>query len=370
METNLHPLWAIGLESDTAISGVDAALIKTDGVDIFECKTTISRPYSPAMREAITAVLGEEGQQNFEYLKQVEDELTDFHISIVQELLDKENISPRQVDVIGFSGHTVLNRPEQKLSVQIGDAQKMLNAFGIPVVNRFYQADLLSGGQGAPIFPVYYEALSRKLPKPLVIFSIGGIASITYIGLNGELIAFDAGPGNMLIDKWMQERLGAEMDFDGLWAEKGQIDERLLHKLMQHPAILKNPPKALERQDFQNFLTDVDGSSIADGAATLTALTTKTLVLSCEKYLPEKPELYIATGGGAYNPTMIKYLKQHLNAPLKTANEVGWDTMSIDAQSFAFLAVRSLFSLPITYPTTTGVEFPLSGGKIWKNQKN
>ena len=368
MDTNLRPLWAIGLESDTAISGVDVALIRTDGVDIFERGITLSRPYSPAMREAISAVLGEEGQQNFNYLKQVEDELTEHHISVIEELLEKQNMSPRQIDVIGFSGHTVLNRPSEKLSVQIGNAQKMLDAFGIPVVNRFYQTDLLSGGQGSPIFPVYYEALARDLPKPLVIFSIGGLSSVTYIGQNGELIAFDAGPGNFLIDKWMQERLGAEMDFDGLWAEKGQIDERLLHKLMQHPSILKAPPKALERQDFNALLTDVEGSSVANGAATLTALTTKTLVEACEKYLPDHPVQYIVTGGGAYNPTMVKYLKQHLNAPVKTADEVGWDAMSLDAQSFAFLAVRSLFGLPITYPTTTGVEFPISGGKIWKKE--
>ena len=344
MDTNLHPLWAIGLESDTAVSGVDAALIRTDGVDIFERKATLSRPYSPAIRDAIISVLGETGQQNFDYLKQVEEELTDHHISAVKELLEQQNISPRQIDVIGFSGHTVLNRPSQKLSIQIGNAQKMLDTFGIPVVNRFYQTDLLSGGQGAPIFPVYYEALARDLPKPLVIFSIGGIASITYIGENGELIAFDAGPGNILIDKWMQERLGAEMDFDGLWAAKGQTDERLLHKLMQHPSILKEPPKALERQDFNTLLTDVEGSSVADGAATLTALTTKTLVKSCETYLPQEPELYIVTGGGAYNPTMVKYLKQHLSAPVKTADEIGWDAMCLDAQSFAFLAVRALLS--------------------------
>ena len=300
------------------------------------------------------------------YLSQVEEQITQHHIQVVQEILDTLDISARQIDVIGFSGHTVLNRPSQKLSIQIGDAQKMLDAFGIPVVNRFYQTDLASGGQGSPIFPVYYEALARPLEKPLVIFSIGGIASVTYIGANGELIAFDVGPGNVLIDKWMQQKLGAEMDFDGLWAAKGQIDERLLNKLLQHPAIIQEPPKALEREDFLQLLTDVEGSSLADGAATLTALTTKSLVLACQRFLPEVPLQYIVTGGGAYNPTMVKYLRQHLPRPVKTADEIGWDTMRLDAESFAFLAVRSLFGLPFTYPTTTGVEFPLSGGKVWK----
>ncbi len=368
MEQKMHPLWAIGLESDTAISGVDVAFIKTDGVDILERKAHFSRPYSPAMREAIRSVLGEQGQLNAEYLHQVEDQVTAHHISAVQELLDSQNISPRQVDVIAFPGHTVLSRPAEKLSIQIGNAQTMLDTFGIPVVNRFYQTDLLSGGQGGPIFPVYYEALARTLAKPLVVFSIGGISSLTYMGLNGELIAFDVGAGNILIDRWMQQKLGAEMDFDGLWATKGRVDERLLHKLLQHPAILRNPPKALDRTDFKDCLTDVEGSSIADGAATLTAFTGQALVDACAKYLPDTPSQYIITGGGAYNPSIVQYLKQHLNAAVQTADEVGWDAMCLDAESYAFLAVRSLYQLPLTYPSTTGVEFPISGGKIWRKE--
>lgn len=366
MDVDLKPLWAVGLESDTAISGIDVAFIKTDGVDIYERRKCFSRPYSPMMREAIHSVLGPNGQKDQEYLKSVEDLLTQEHIKAVQELMDSLDISPRQIDVIGFSGHTIFNRPSEKISVQIGDDEQMFKAFGIPVVSRFYQADLLSGGQGAPIFSVYYEALARELPKPLVIFSIGGISSLTFIGENGELIAFDVGVGNMLLDRWMQEKLGAEMDFDGLWAAKGNVNERLLHKLMQHKSIKRQPPKALERTDFEDCLQDVEGCSIADGAATLTAFTCEALIDAVQKFLPVSPTLFIVTGGGAYNPSMIKYLRQRLSGEVKTAEEIGWDSMCIDAESFAFLAVRSLHGLPFTYPTTTGVPFPLSGGKILK----
>ena len=366
MDIDLKSLWAIGLESDTAISGIDVAFIKTDGVDIYERRKCFSRPYSPMMREAIRSVLGSDGQKDPEYLKSVEDLLTQEHITAVQELMDSLNISSRQIDVIGFSGHTILNRPSEKISIQIGNAEQMFKAFGVPVVSRFYQADLLSGGQGSPIFPVYYEALARNLPKPLVIFSIGGISSLTSIGQNGELIAFDVGAGNVLIDRWMQEKLGAEMDFDGLWAAKGNVDIRVLNKLMQHKSILKQPPKALERTDFKDCLQEVQGCSAADGAATLTAFTCEALVQAVQKFLPMNPDLFVITGGGAYNPSMVKYLKQHLSAAVKTAEEVGWDSMCIDAESFAFLAVRSLYGLPFTYPTTTGVPFPLSGGKILK----
>lgn len=366
MNVNLKPLWAVGLESDTAISGIDVAFICTDGVDIFERKKNFSRPYSPAIRESIRSVLGEKGQKNTQYLKQVEDMVTQEHISAVKELMDMLDISARQIDVIGFSGHTIFNRPAQKISVQLGNAQQMFNAFKIPVVSRFYQTDLISGGQGSPIFPVYYEALARDLPKPLVIFSIGGISSLTFIGNNGELIAFDVGAGNILLDRWIQEKLGAEMDFDGLYAAKGQVDERILHKLLQHDCIAKKPPKALDRTDFEDCLQEIAGLSVADGAATLTAFTCEALVQACQQYLPIDPESFIVTGGGSCNPSMIKYLKQHLNAPVKTADEFGWDTMCIDAESFAFLAVRSLYGLPFTYPSTTGVPFPLSGGVITK----
>lgn len=364
METTLRPLWAIGLRSDTAITGVEAALIQTDGVDIFDFAGAISNPYSAELRSEIVSVLGEKGQLDTIRLKQVEEKVTQHHIEAVQMLLDKTKKEPSHIDVIGFPGHTVLHRPSQKLSIQIGNAQEMLQAFHVPVVNRFYQTDLASNGQGSPLFPSFYDAMTRALEKPLAVLTIGGLSSLTYIGLNGELIAFDVGPGNLLIDEWMQRRLGAEMDFDGLWAAKGNVDERLLCKLMNHPYLKKKPPKSLDRDEFNTLMNDVEGSSVADGAATLTAFTCEALRQAVLDFLPEMPVLFIISGGGAKNPSIIKHLKQRLNGRVMTADELGWNPTALEAQGFAFLAVRSLFGLPFTFPSTTGVEAPLPGGTL------
>ncbi len=363
MDQGIHPLVAIGLKSDTAITGVDAALVKTDGIDIFENNLSISRPYSEELRKEIKSVLGEKGQLDVGHLKEVEQKVTQHHIETVQALLDLADKNPLNIDVIAFPGHTVLNRPSQKLSIQIGNAQEMLEAFGRPVVNRFYQSDLASGGQGSPIFPSFFDAMTREIEKPLAILSIGGLTSLSYIGINGELAAFEVGPGNVLIDQWMQTRMGAEMDFDGLWAAKGMIDQRLLKKLMSHPYFSKLPPKSADRDEFDMLLQDVDGSSVADGAATLTALTVQSIVEGA-KFLPEYPSKWIVIGGGAFNPSLIKGLKQSLRGTVITGEELHWNTSNIEAQGFAFLAVRTLFNLPISFPTTTGVPAPMPGGRI------
>ena len=366
MEKQMHPVTTIGLSSDTSIFGVDAALLETDGVDIFEKGPALSRPYTPELKEEIRAVLGEKGQLDTFRLKAVEEKVTEHHIKAVQALLSAADKSPLQIDVIGFPGHTVLHRPSDKISIQIGLAEKMRDTFNIPVVNRFYQTDLASGGQGAPIFPTFYEALTRNMKKPLAVVSIGGVSSLTFIGEFGEIKAFDVGPGNVLIDAWMQHRMGAEMDFDGLWAAKGTLDKRLLGKLLKFPAIIKAPPKGLDRDEFRPLLAEVEGSNIADGACTLTALTVTAITRAAEKYFPYPPDTWIITGGGAKNPSMIKLFRQQLKGKeVLTAAEAGWDMTNLDAQGFAFLAARTLFGLPITFPQTTGVELPLTGGCLY-----
>lgn len=365
MENQIHPITTIGLASDTSIFGVDAAILETDGADIFKKGTAISRPYSEELKEEIRSILGEKGQLNPVRLKQVEDKVTRHHIETVQSLLERADKSPLQIDVIGFSGHTVLHRPSSKISIQIGDAKKLRDTFNIPVATRFYQTDMAAGGQGSPIFPTFFDAMTREMKKPLAVVSVSGVTSITFLGEFGEMKAFDVGPGNVLIDLWMRERMGAEMDFDGLWAAKGTIDKRLLAKMMKFPAIVKAPPKGLDRDEFYPILQDVEGSTIADGAATLTALTVFSVLEAAKKHLPYEPDTWIITGGGAKNPSIVKLFRQNLQGKtVLTATEAGWDITTLEAQGFAFLAARTLFGLPITFPQTTGVELPLTGGVV------
>ena len=361
----VHPLTTLGVYSDTSVSCTQVALVQTDSIDIFENKYHITRPYPEELKEAIHAISGQTDPQNLPTFQQVEQQITQHHIAAIQALLDTIPATERKIDGIGYSGHTLLHQATNKLSLQIGNTEDILHAFHIPVVDRFYQTDLMAGGQGEPIFPVFFEALARPLSKPLMVVSIGGLASLTYIGENGELQAFQTGPGNMLLDKWMHKRMGADMDFDGLWAAKGTIDERVLGKLLKTPQFLLPPPKAFDKSEFDDLLDDIESLSVSDGAATLTALTAQSMVKQAQAFMPSLPPLWIITGGGAFNPSIVKALKLLLpDVDVQTADQVGWDVASLEAQGLAFLAARSLFHLPISLPQTTGVEIPTSGGVL------
>lgn len=362
MEKMVRPLTAVGMKSDTSMTGVDVALIETDGIDIYWQGPWLSSPYPPELKSAIKSVMGERGQLDAPYLKHVEKQVTQHHIDALQTLLRHADKNALNVDVVAFPGHTVLHHPHDKVSIQIGSVEQLQAVLNVPVVNRFFQTDLSAGGQGSPLFPVFYEAMTRDLDKPVGVVSIGGLTSLSYIGANGELVGFDVGPGNILIDRWMDAKMGAEMDFDGLWAARGSIDQRLLTKMLAHPYFAKKPPKASDATDFDELMKDVEGSTVADGAATLTALTVQSIVRAAG-FLPETPKMWIITGGGAMNPSIIKGLRQTLPG-VRTAQEMRWNTECLEAQGWAFLAARTVFKLPISFPLTTGVLDPISGGLL------
>ena len=360
----LEPLKTVGLSSDTAISSIEAAYLLTDGLDIFEKDVVLSRPYSPELREALFSVLGEKGQLDLPHYRQVEELVTQAHIQAIKDLL--EAVGLQKPDVIGYLGHTVLHRPQFKISYQIGDAQKVADTFQTQVVGRFAQSDLVAGGQGAPLYASFYDALTREEEKPLAVLDIGGLASVTYIGPNGELEAFVIGPGNILINAWMNRRLGAEMDFNGENAIKGKPDERVIQKLLKYKYFSKDPPKAADRQEFDELMQDVEGMSVPDGAATLTLFVARLIAQSISRYIPQPLKKVIVCGGGAFNPTLMRFLRQSLPyTSFQVFSELGWKGKSLDAQGNAFLAVRHLFGLPISFPSTTGVSEPVSGGKVW-----
>lgn len=361
----LKRLRAIGLMSGTSVDGVDAAIVETDGVDVFANNISITRHYEASLKKAIFAVLGDKGLIDSDKVHKAELLLTLFHRDTVKDLLNKAGLSETDIDVIGFHGHTVVHNPAFKITRQLGDAQLLANELKIPVISRFRNVDIKAGGQGAPLEAAYLTAISSDLPKPLGIINIGGIANVTLIGENGEFQAFHTGTGNALLDEWMQKRYGVEMDFDGVEAARGTPDERILAKLFTDEFFAKAPPKSLDREYFRYALTDLDGLSVADGAATLTAFTVRAIKRAVDDFASVKPENWIVYGGGANNPTMMKYLKELFGVNVRNASEAGWNPVTLEAQSFAFLAVRSLFGLPLTFPSTTGVAEALSGGKLF-----
>ena len=361
----IRPLTAMGLMSGTSMDGVDAALLVTDGVDVFQFGKALNRPYDMEMRAALRSVSGREALKDEARVAEVERKMTLFHAEVVGELLEHAGLRPEDVDVIGFHGQTLFHNPAEHQTVQIGDGDLLAAETRIPVVNRFRYADMANGGQGGPLIPSYHAALARDMEKPIAVLNIGGVANITWIGENGELVAFAAGPGNALIDDWMMKKHGTNMDYDGNMAASGTVDEKIVASMMKRPYFKKAPPKTLDRDEFaERIMDNLEGASVADGAATLTAFTAEAVACGARDFLPKPPKKWIVCGGGANNPTLMRMLRQRLGVPVESAAKVGWDGDAMEAQGYAFLAARSIFGLPLSFPGTTGVPHSMCGGSF------
>ncbi len=363
-------LKAIGLMSGTSLDGADVALIETDGERIGAFGPTGYRAYSEdertLLRKALVdaAPMTSRGQRS-SVLAEAEALVTRAHGEAVESFLIANNLSREEIDVVGFHGQTVLHRPEQKLTVQVGDGHALATRLGIPVVFDMRAADVAAGGQGAPLVPVYHRELARMTGRaqPVVFLNIGGVANITYI--DGEtLIACDTGPGNALLDDFMLRATGEAIDRDGRSAIMGKPDLEWIENALKLPFFALPPPKSLDRNDFAAF--SVEGMSRKDGAATLTGFTAASIA-HVTSQLPKQPSSWIVVGGGANNPTLIQIL-QHRLAPgsVETGNQIGLSGDAIEAQAFAYMAVRSLKGLPLTFPGTTGVSKPATGGVLAK----
>lgn len=363
-------LKAIGLMSGTSLDGVDVALIETDGERIGAFGPTGYRPYSDSERDLLRKALADAVSMTNRdarpgALKDAESLVTRAHGEAVENFLKAHHLSRDSVDVVGFHGQTVLHRPEQKLTVQIGDGDALAKALSIPVVFDLRAADVAAGGQGAPLVPVYHRALARMMDHsgPAVIVNIGGVANITYIDAD-TLMACDTGPGNALLDDFMLRKTGEAVDRDGRTAAKGRVDTDWISRALSGSFFAKPPPKSLDRNDFATLTAD--GLSTEDGAATLTAFTAASIAMIAPM-LPKRPAHWIVVGGGASNPTLMRMLGERLApAAVTRGSNLGWSGDAIEAQAFAYIAVRSLKGLPLTFPGTTGVSAPLTGGVLAK----
>ncbi|RZI45507.1 anhydro-N-acetylmuramic acid kinase [Candidatus Finniella inopinata] len=353
----MKPVWVIGLMSGTSLDGIDAAYVKTDGVQVSELGPGLTLPYDPAFRAELFDLLQNPFADNRGSLEQ---KLTDHHTHVVRQLVDQAGIQPA---LIGFHGQTILHRPRTETSnaqtIQIGDGQKMATDLGIPVVYDFRQNDVTHGGEGAPLVPVFHQALAADLPKPVAFVNVGGVANVTIITDDG-LYAGDTGPGGALIDDWMKNRTGQNYDKNGETAAKGTAQNHLVEKWLQHPFFDNDLPKSLDRQTFYRFLTDCEPLSTNDGAATLTAFTVQAITNALSPY-PQIQKL-ILTGGGRHNMFLRKQLSEGFST--QVVEDFGWNGDLIEAQAFAYLAMRSRQNLPLTLPTTTGVLEAVSGGRI------
>jgi len=350
--------------SGTSLDGIDVAAIATDGRRRVIPGPALTVPYPDAFRERLRGVLGGVGPRTD--LEGVEAELTRLHADAITEF--RAQYPDVAVDLVGFHGHTILHRPAERRTWQIGDGALLARLTGIDVVADFRSADVAAGGEGAPLAPLYHAALAADLAKPLAVLNLGGVGNVTWIGprANGredEILAFDTGPGNALIDDWVKQHTGQPADFDGALARAGHVSAEQVIRFLQNPYLDRKPPKSLDRDDFRSAVPE--GLSVEDGAATLTEMTAAA-VAAATRHFANPPREWLVCGGGRHNPVMMATLGRLLGTAVRPVEAIGWNGDALEAQAFAYLAVRSVLGLPLSLPSTTGAPHPVCGGRLFE----
>ncbi|WP_448582533.1 anhydro-N-acetylmuramic acid kinase [Thermaurantiacus sp.] len=348
----------IGLMSGTSADAVDAALIETDGEALVRLIAAAERPYLPEERARIRNAA--KRARTFEApvadaaILEAERMLTLAHADAVRMLPDWE-----QAELIGFHGATVAHRPDLGWTWQIGDAGLLASALNRPVVHDFRSADVAAGGQGAPLAPGFHRAITAHLPRPMGVLNIGGVANLTWFA-DHAWGAFDTGPGNALLDDWVAAHNAGTRDWNGALAASGRVRDDVLAALLDHPWFDQPGPKSLDRDDFS--IRPVHGLPLADGAATLTAFTAEAVALSL-RLLPVPLSRLLVCGGGRRNPALMQALAMRTGVEVEAVETEGLDGDSLEAQAFAWLAARVADGKPTSWPETTGVASPVSGGQ-------
>jgi anhydro-N-acetylmuramic acid kinase len=360
--------------SGTSMDGIDAAVLASDGRSELDRGPSAFFPYDAAFRRRIEAALvtartmrSRDGRPGD--LAPLEKEITLRHAKAVRAFLRTLPERFARPALIGFHGQTVLHRPEASLTVQLGDGALLARETGIDVVSDMRANDMAHGGQGAPLVPAYHAALARNLPPglgrpPIALVNIGGIANITYVGDAGDPVAFDCGPGNMLIDQWVARHAGVPFDQGGMIASEGGVNEAVAEAYLNDGYFRRPAPKSLDRGDFS--LAPAEGLDLADGARTLAAVTARAIHRATE-HLPRRPGLWILCGGGRCNPHIasdLAVLASADGARVIPAEAAGLDGDAMEAEAWAYLAVRSFLGLALTFPTTTGCRRPVTGGRL------
>jgi anhydro-N-acetylmuramic acid kinase len=357
---------AIGLMSGTSMDGIDLALIESDGKKIINRLHFDYLPYEKDFKLRLKALIYSDPKLS--EIKLIENELTLIHAKLVNNFLAKNNIKNSEIDLVGFHGHTIFHDPKQNITWQIGNAHLLAHKVGINVVADFRTRDLALGGQGAPLVPIYHSYLFANQTRPVAILNIGGISNITYLKDENEntIEAFDICFGNAPIDDLMQRKLGRDFDENGKLAKSGSINFAIANRVLQHELFTKTPPKSFDRDDFKAVLAPVNDLKIADSLATFAYIHAKALEINLNFFDPKPKEIFIC-GGGRKNIALIDEIKKLMpEIKIKTTEEIGFNGDAIEAEAFAFLGIRSLLDLPISFKNTTGVVAASSGGVLYK----
>lgn len=369
-----EPIWAVGLMTGTVLDGnIDVALLRTDGETVESFGAYTLAPYPQSIRDQLEETLSQARTWAFEgpepaIFAEAEDALTRAQSAAVAALVKDAGLKNADIGIVGFHGQSVLHRAPQPGRIgatrQLGNGKLMHDLLGIPVAYDFRSADVRAGGQGAPLAALYHQALLKKIGATdgkTAVLNLGGVANVTFWDGKDQLIAFDTGPANAPINDFVKSLGLGDMDHNGEMALRGKVDEERLAKLLTHRYLSAAYPKSLDRFDFLS--TMADGLGADDGAATLTAFTCGAVGKALD-LLPQRPEKLVVCGGGRHNPAIMAMLKTRAGVEAVPAETVGWRGDAIEAECFAFLAVRVLRGLPISFPTTTGAPHPLTGGEL------
>ncbi len=361
----IKPLNVLGLMGGTSFENIKCALISTDGIDIYRTFLRSSVPLPDFLRSKIKMISAQKNLEPFHnpLVEILDSEVTELMISLIEELRKQTDL---KIDLIGVEGPTIIHDAEKKLTFQLGNGRKIFNHFEIATVAHFHNADLLHGGQGRPLTASYYQACALHISKPALFINIGGITSLTYIDELGQMMAFDVGAGNAMLNDFMQKHAHVAMDYNGQTAALGQADIKVVEHLIRNEFFEKIPPKSLNRNAFMDKSEHLEGLSLKDGAATIVEFIAEAVLRAVVKFLPNKPLSTVFCGGGTQNPTLLRAIKQKLKK--ENIDVEALEISPDNAQAFAFLAARRLYGLPITFPSTTGVEEPLTGGKLYSKE--
>ncbi|HSF96312.1 MAG TPA: anhydro-N-acetylmuramic acid kinase [Thermohalobaculum sp.] len=370
-----RPVWALGLMSGTSMDGVDAAMVLTDGETISAFGPSVFVEYDAGYRAQMAAANRAAPAATTDELRDPArwpaalGELAASTIEVHLEAIFRASGAP---DVVGFHGQTVSHRPREGFTLQLGDGAALAARCGVPTVWDFRSEDMAAGGEGAPLAPFFHFALARKagLAGPVAFLNLGGVGNVTWIDPGapapeapGAMLAFDTGPANALIDDFMASRTGQGFDAGGATAARGRVADEVLAGLPEFPYLDRKPPKSLDRNDFRPVLDAVAGLSTEDGAATLTRFTADCVAASV-RHMALPPARWLVCGGGRKNVTLMAMLAAQLGAPVEPVEVLGFDGDMLEAQAFAYLAVRVLRGLPTSASATTGCRAPVCGGWV------
>jgi anhydro-N-acetylmuramic acid kinase len=361
---------AIGLMSGTSSDGIDASIIRSNGEDKLSLIGDYFYPYDKntrfrirKLKEKIKKTLDLETNKN--EIVNLEKVITVLHSKVIDLVLEKLKINKSEINLVGFHGHTIFHSFYDKKTKQLGDGKALSKLSGLNVIYNFRENDLKNGGQGAPLVPIYHKLLQKKLQLkiPVIFVNIGGVSNLTYLDKGDEMISFDSGPGNCLIDRLIQLKSNDKIQFDknGEIAFKGSVDRNVLDDYLSDPYYNLSPPKSLDVNDFN--LNAVRDLSVENSITTLSELTSLTIVNSFN-FFTKKPQEIIVCGGGRKNKYIHEHIKKISNISTHNIDEYKINGDFVESQAFAYLAIRSFFKKPISYTKTTGVLKPMTGGKL------